>query len=253
MKKIIKPTTGPKIPHAQSGKCLLERATEKIKERYDDNKPLVFNPIYRDEKIKQELLVKIQKRRCCYCEKDISDDYEVEHYRPKDGYKKGSKIEKPGYYWLTYTWSNLYYSCGTCNNLKGNEFPLIDPDKRAKNHYDDEKEESPKLIDLSVDDPKDFFQYIGLEIVPLKNENEERAIETIDKIQLDREGLFNARWEHFSLIQTQVKYLYNLAKGSELEEKAKMKCLEYLQEKAVGGSPFAMMIKCNIDRMKPFI
>jgi hypothetical protein len=64
----------------------------------------------------KEALRQAQHGKCCFCERkeEIGD---VEHFRPKAGYqqKVGSKVFKPGYYWLAYDWDNLFYSCPKCN------------------------------------------------------------------------------------------------------------------------------------------
>lgn len=73
-------------------------------------------------------LWEMQHKKCCYCEKEIEDTREdVEHFRPKAeaDRKPGSALDH-GYWWLAYTWENLYYSCPQCNQppYKGVRFPL---------------------------------------------------------------------------------------------------------------------------------
>ena len=72
-------------------------------------------------------LLKMQYRKCCYCEQPIPDvgiGKQVEHFRPKSTYKH-----------LKYEWSNLLMACGECNHAKLDQFPesndgeplLLDP------------------------------------------------------------------------------------------------------------------------------
>ena len=74
---------------------------------------------------------------------------QFEHFRPKAGYKinRKDKLKKPGYYWLGYSWSNLFFVCGPCNTKKGNIFPLENESRRAKNHNFSWHAEKPLLLD----------------------------------------------------------------------------------------------------------
>jgi hypothetical protein len=77
-------------------------------------------------------LFQAQYEKCAWCERhtDFSSS-PVEHYRPKDGAWRnlpGQAVRgDAGYYWwLTWTWSNLLFSCVRCNDAghKANYFPL---------------------------------------------------------------------------------------------------------------------------------
>lgn len=84
-----------------------------------------------------DALWKAQHCKCCYCERKILDDYnDVEHYRPKArADRRPGCVERHGYWWLAYTWSNLMFACPTCNRsekndqfpLGGDSVPLVDP------------------------------------------------------------------------------------------------------------------------------
>lgn len=73
-----------------------------------------------------------QNGKCAWCE--LHTDFSsapVEHYRPKDGawrHRRGEKrrVDAGHYWWLTWTWSNLLFSCTRCNDAshKANYFPL---------------------------------------------------------------------------------------------------------------------------------
>ena len=70
---------------------------------------------YRDPAVVQALL-KMQHRKCCYCEVHIPDSgpgKQVEHFRPKSQFKE-----------LTYDWNNLLLACADCNSAKLDRFPL---------------------------------------------------------------------------------------------------------------------------------
>lgn len=86
---------------------------------------------YDAKEVKQELFLS-QHKKCAYCEKrTYFSNSPIEHYRPKDGalrHRRGqAKSESKGHYWwLTWTWSNLFFACPRCNGTghKGNYFPV---------------------------------------------------------------------------------------------------------------------------------
>lgn len=105
-------------------------------------KPIRFvfrRDIYADETVKTQLMAE-QHFKCCFCETkdiDVTSYGDVEHFRPKAAYKQNKKdrLSRPGYYWLAYSWDNLFYSCQICNQkYKRNWFPLNNPAKRQTDH-----------------------------------------------------------------------------------------------------------------------
>ena len=60
-------------------------------------------------------LLKAQHDKCCFCESKVTQVAygDVEHYRPKAGYRQehGAPLGRPGYYLLAYEWSNLMFCC----------------------------------------------------------------------------------------------------------------------------------------------
>jgi hypothetical protein len=73
-----------------------------------------------------------QNKKCAWCESLTHfSGSPIEHYRPKYGAWRflpgqSGPIDETHYWWLTWTWSNLLFSCGRCNNKahKANYFPL---------------------------------------------------------------------------------------------------------------------------------
>ena len=90
-----------------------------------------------------------QHRKCCYCESrfDANAAAHVEHYRPKGAVRQDRESRRrfPGYYWLAYSWENLYWCCPVCNGRKNDLFPLEEPTARARSHRDDVTREKPLL------------------------------------------------------------------------------------------------------------
>ena len=69
--------------------------------------------IYGDKSVKNPLRTH-QYQKCCFCESYQRDeDGTIEHFRPKSGYKsnRGVGLTRPGYYWLSYEFDNLYFAC----------------------------------------------------------------------------------------------------------------------------------------------
>jgi len=199
MIRITKPAT---IPRKLSGDGIDENtrnctAYDADPAFYNNNETSKFNirkTIYNHRSVKNALLA-AQHRKCCFCEKNQRDEAgAIEHFRPKSGYKsrRSEKVLiKPGYYWLGYTWSNLYFVCGTCNSsFKGNLFPLASENNRAKNHHDEISLESPFLLDPGgTEDPRHHIVFDdalprGLTII---------GRETISICGLDRSDLNEER------------------------------------------------------------
>lgn len=73
----------------------------------------------------KDRLLKMQMRKCCYCERDIGNlpesEREVEHYVPKHLFRDGSNDILWG---KANRWDNLLYACGTCNRRKSKKNPI---------------------------------------------------------------------------------------------------------------------------------
>jgi hypothetical protein len=87
--------------------------------------------IYAAPAVKDALLA-AQHGKCAFCESQVRHVSfgDVEHFRPKGGYRQAAKdrLRRPGYFWLVYTWENLFFSCQMCNQMyKGNLFPRRNP------------------------------------------------------------------------------------------------------------------------------
>jgi uncharacterized protein (TIGR02646 family) len=163
----------------------------------------ILSSIYNDSVIKATLK-KAQYGKCCFCEKHQHDEYgAVEHYRPKSAYKtkRKEKLKKPGYYWLGYTWTNLFFVCGPCNTKKGNIFPLNNETNRVKNHKGNISVEKPLLLDPSGrKDPTKHIKFNDELPYGVSTEGKQ----TIEICKLDREGLNKERRLHLDLIEDKV-------------------------------------------------
>jgi uncharacterized protein (TIGR02646 family) len=106
---------------------------------YDAGKrSFVFDAAIYGHNTVKNALIAAQHGKCCFCERKTGNDGDVEHLRPKSGWRQtaGGRLNRPGY-WLAYRWDNLFLSCSACNQRhKRDLFPLVDAAKRAKIHAD---------------------------------------------------------------------------------------------------------------------
>ena len=136
---------------------------------YVNGKPFVFGHQYASQPVKNRLKAR-QYDKCCFSEAKFNGDYpDVEHFRPKGRTDLlGTKNSLyPGYYWLAYEWSNLFYCKAIINcTYKRNFFPLADETQRNRSHHDTHIE-SPMIIDPSLEDPRIHIGFHEDEIKPL--------------------------------------------------------------------------------------
>lgn len=120
----------------------------------------------------REALYSMQGFRCAYCEVQIhSSGYPVERFRPKAYTTRRGETDNSRYWWLAWTWENLFLSCPTCNGTghKGNRFDLMEdtkpcpiPDIAALLQNPHPKlptidEEKPLLVDPTSREPSEHF------------------------------------------------------------------------------------------------
>lgn len=171
--------------------------------------------LYREESVRRAL-EELFHRKCAYCETPLAEvGWEVEHFRPKKGVTESAN--HPGYYWLAYTWSNLYPSCETCNKRledrptwgepthgpkagKANRFPLADETWRAFSWADDIEREKPLLLDPCADRPEAELRYTPLGNIEPAVPGESRATATIEVFHLTRRRLADRRKEHLDTV-----------------------------------------------------
>ncbi|MBZ9633336.1 retron system putative HNH endonuclease [Clostridium sp. FP1] len=139
--------------------------------------PKQWNDYDKDDirnKIKGNILKLEQEEYCPYCEQRIhkNDDSHIEHIKPRDIYPKEFQ-----------NYSNLLVSCNeknSCGKYKDNKYGEC-------------------FINLVIDDPQDYFDYIiaNGEITPrIKAEDSieyKKAIYTINLLNLNSNELKNAR------------------------------------------------------------
>ncbi len=173
-------------------------------------------------------LEKLFYDKCAYCESKITatDDWNVEHFRPKGNVSE--RHDHLGYYWLTYEWTNLYPSCTHCNQRrrdkprwgdlryastdgKGDQFPIEDESSRAMSHQDgdDLDRERILLIDPCDDNPEHFLYYDIKGDIHSRSDNL-RGKTTIDLCHLKRRRLRSRRQDIINSAVDMLKLLNKL-------------------------------------------
>jgi len=212
MIRVVRPAKPPPILERR-GRTERDRLCEEFDAAPADyrsgKKSLAINrDIYADAAVKTALC-NAQHGKCAFCEsKVIAIAYgDVEHFRPKAGYqqRRTDKLKKPGYYWLAYEWSNLFFACQICNQQgKKNLFPLGNPRNRAVSHHDDLTREEPLLIDPSQVDPE---RHVGFrEEVAFPRDSSRTGKVTIDLLGLNRPALIEKRRDYLALLKFLVAF-----------------------------------------------
>jgi len=169
-------------------------AFEKLKEfyslknrsqkRYD----FPFNPKI-DLKIKEHLHNTFHGK-CGYCEIKI-EGYEngiIDRFRPYDGVRDKNEYFQDLYWWLTFEWNNLIYSCKECNQYKANYFPV--KSIRLTSIESSVELEKPLLLNPCKDSPEEHFMYDESGNI---NSVTEQGNQTIQLLRLDRTNLVQGR------------------------------------------------------------
>jgi predicted ATP-binding protein involved in virulence len=143
------------------------------------------------------------QNKCAYCESHLNKTDIVDRFRPSESVsdQKGQAAE--GYYWLSYTWFNLYLSCTECQRYKSNYFPVVGsrlgtpPVKTYQNyeHLQEFVSEEKALFldpcDLKVHSEVQFLYDRSGMLEP----QSKPANYTLDFLELNRARLVNERQE----------------------------------------------------------
>src|SRR5262249_46937 len=143
---------------------------------------------------------------------------DVEHFRPKGAWqqREGTSLQYPGYFWLAYTWDNLFLSCTLCNQrYKRNLFPLRAQKHRAHPKKRDVSKEAPLVIAPS-DNREKHITFVGEMAVPVKNSR--RGTATIAILELNRDELVKRRRSRCAHVKALQKSRDLLAACAETQE-----------------------------------
>lgn len=176
----------------------------------------------------RNILFNSQNKKCCFCEniRAKKREFDGEHFRPKLAIIE--ELEHPGYWWLAYEWSNIFYACKTCNQeYKKIHFPIRG--NRARNEGDSLEDEQGVLVHPQNENPEDFIgfdwqQGYGKFVKATGLDENNRGNETIHIVGLNDGQLMEERAETIKLLQDAVfsmkRYqdLYNIPKRNQQAE-----------------------------------
>ena len=152
-----------------------------------------------------------QFSKCCFCEGVFEAHYrgDVEHYRPKSSITVDGTRIYPGYYWLAFQLSNLFYACADCNQYRKRDlFPLTNEAKRARSHHDDLALEDPLILDPSGPrDPRLHIRFFHDAPVGVT----EAGRRTIESLRLDREPLSKRRRQAIARLKDHLSTVRHLS------------------------------------------
>lgn len=132
--------------------------------------------------------------KCAYCETPVKVESgwgSFDHFRPKASAKGTKEIAKQHYWWLAYTWENMYLSCPNCNKYKSSWFPV--KGKRGHLNLPHRKlieAEDNLILDPCYDRPDEHFVFNpDGTITPFT----EYGDTTVELLQLNRKDLIRSR------------------------------------------------------------
>lgn len=222
--------------------------------------------------------------KCAYCESDLGDNLEVEHFRPKGGVTEDRT--HTGYWWLAHTWTNLLPSCIACNQKrrqhlvteamtieqltsllatkakvsygKANQFPIAGV--RARYGNGALHDERPQLIDPASEDPAPYLKWSASGhysvVIPQPRSPEEmaRALSTIDVFALNRARLVESRTRILTELRFQAAEIieeleHDMAEGgSERHVERALKRVEALRRRHGEDQPYSAMVKAFVEQ-----
>ncbi len=194
----------------------MERAKTRTALAIADGRSHKVSDLYKEAGLRAAL-EKLFRNKCAYCESHgiAGFPWDVEHYRPKG--RVAEDATHTGYYWLAYTWTNLYPSCVFCNQNrrdkptfddpttgdaagKLDKFPVDPENSRVRLPNEDLAAEGRLLLDPCDDEPE---QHISFNALAEAREVNSSAMgeASIRVFNLNRKRLRDARRAHLDTIQ----------------------------------------------------
>ena len=227
-----------------------ERLTNLLKAQYDKfpddystgAKTFDFTTAYKTDEVKTAL-IECQYNKCCFSEAKFNGDYlHVEHFRPKGRIDAliTNNQSFPGYYWLTYEWTNLFICKEMINvSFKKNYFPLVNELLRNKNHHQ-KNIETPELIDPGQDDPREHIRFNQDELMPMTT----RGQVTINLLKLRHSHFEESRRKYFRILSAMKEVIdIESANGIEVANPLLLEFIDILKASVLPSAEFSSMAK----------
>jgi len=206
------------------------------------SKTFTFTDAYKSDAVKIALEL-AQKGKCCFSEaKFVNDDAHVEHFRPK-GFVEDNVtgvISYPGYYWLAYEWTNLFYCKSTTNSsIKRNFFPLLGTGGRKANHLD-LRTEYCVLIDPAAENPRQHIRFQNEEIKG-KTTRGKKTIELLDLRNGQLDEARRTKFNHLKAMKNSADLL--ISNGFPLNTPELADLINQLRQSVLPEAEFSSMAK----------
>lgn len=168
----------------------------------------VQDDLGRKYEVAHDALWRAQRYKCCYCEsREQSKRNDVEHFRPKARADRRPGVSADhGYWWLTWTWENLLFSCRNCNQApaKLDKFPLAEGSEALLEGQLPSGLERPLLIDPATESGIEHIQFVRMphgpktagRWYPRPRNGSRRGAMTIKVCMLDRPDLLDLYGHH---------------------------------------------------------
>lgn len=245
---ILPPTNWTSLAQTQTAAAIAEGPEHQVSD------------LYKDPSVKAAL-EELFRDKCAYCETAgfAGFSWDVEHFRPKG--RVAEAVGHPGYYWLAYTWENLYPSCVLCNQRrkdqptyadpttrpalgKTDQFPIADDTCRAWTPTDPISLETPLLLDPCSDQPEQHLRFDATGKVSALN-GSDKGDATIRVFGLNRRRLVRSRQAALGMISGLIDNL--VAKGM-LRNDAITSVLDTFCEPQYSYSALAVAVRADPAR-----
>jgi uncharacterized protein (TIGR02646 family) len=248
MIRVLRPEQAPRVLRERG-----QRTTEQNENAFEaGTRTFEFDSsLYGSRSVKQAL-IGAQHGKCAFCEAKIRhiDHGDVEHLRPKGGFRQSAEdeLQQPGYFWLAYAWDNLFLACSLCNqSFKRNLFPLVNPARRARSHLDDLAAEEPLLIDPSKDDPATLIGFRQEVAFPI--DDQPRARISIEILGLNRVELAEHRLDRLRKIRVLRDLVHRFANNTdETTQQLLEEAREILEDATKSNAEYANMARWSLER-----
>jgi hypothetical protein len=150
-------------------------------------------------------LLALSHGKCAYCETPVgfTGSASLDRYRPKAGaVGLDADFSTEHYWWLAYTWENIYPCCVKCNKFKGAKFPVDGPRCRPEATLEELTSETRLLLDPFADHPEQYLDFLDNGMVtPLSSSGDV----TIATLELNRSDLVTSRKQVARSVEQQLK------------------------------------------------
>jgi AAA domain, putative AbiEii toxin, Type IV TA system len=160
---------------------------ERAQERFRFETHLLRSPEVAEE------LWDLTRGKCAFCETKyvLSAPMGVARFRPASGaLSLDGAFSADHYWWLAYEWENVLAACASCDQAKGNRFPVTGKRASPKAKGKQLESEQPLLLNPRRDEPQEHLVFVDTGEVVSKTE---RGRVTIEVLGLNRPGLIEAR------------------------------------------------------------